>query len=122
MIVMEEINSIDFWRRIGDSNPYHTLSGLALNAGVNYDYLRQQKSEKKIPNSIDLYRLSISTGKSMEFLLTGRKRESEAIPSLTPRIIRIVKSLASFATDEDFLLVERILRIGNKEELLQDEE
>lgn len=114
MITMEEINSSEFWKRISDSNPYQTLSGLASNAGVNYDYLRQQKSHRKIPNSITLYRLSIAIGKSMEYLITGI--EEKKMPSLSPRIRRIVLNLIHVATEEDMRLVERILRIQNTEE------
>lgn len=109
----------DFWDRVDMNNPYNTLTKLIANTNIDYVNLRRQRFDNRIPKTLDVYELSKALGTTMEYLLTGIEEKKE--PPLPPRIRRIVLNLMHIATDEDLLLVERILRIDERKEV-QDAE
>ena len=101
-----EINAKDFWARIDDINPYKSLAKLSEISKLSYDNIKKQRYFQRIPGSLELYLLSLSLNKSMEFLLTGEDKD------IYPQNVkRIADTLMYRATSEDYKLVERILRI-----------
>lgn len=117
------LNATEFWDRVDKNNPYKTVGKLVAATGINYHRLTQQRCDGIMPKADDLYKISIAIGKSMEFLLTGNEKPAEKIEKELPeRIKRIVFRLENLATEEDFMLVERILRLPYWKEENQDAE
>ncbi len=103
------------WERIDRKNPYTTLKKLMTEAGVDYSNVKKQRYLERIPCPSDLYNISHALGCSMEFLLTGTEYKS-----YPERIEKIINNIMYNATEEDLLLIERILRIqkpAEKEEV-----
>lgn len=105
----------DFWRRVDECNPYRTLGELYERGGLNTANIKQQRTDMRLPKTMDVLGLSKALGKPMEFLLTGM--ETPKPIQLPERVRRIVYYLMNMATEEDYILVERILRIPEREAL-----
>ena len=101
-----DIEAKSLWKRIEALNPYPTLTKLTEETGLDYRNIKNQRHLGRIPKSDDLYSLARELNCSMEYLLTGV--DSKSYPD---RIERIAQRLLHFATEEDYILVERILRI-----------
>lgn len=105
------IEANDLWERIDKKNPYNTLSKLIDEAGLDYRNVKKQRYLDRVPRSEDLYQISSKLGCSMEYLLTG-----DDYKTYPERIERIITNLMYTATEEDLRLVERVLRIKEKED------
>lgn len=102
----------DFWSRVDSLNPYPTLTKLISRAELDYDMIKRQRFDNRVPKTADAYRIAKVLNTSIEFLLTGI--EPQKLPD---RIEKIVFYLEHFATEEDYCLVERILRIHTKDKI-----
>jgi len=103
------------WERIDNKNQYKTLRKLMDAAGVDYGNVKKQRYLERVPRPEDLYNIAQALGCSMEYLITG-----EEYKSYPERIERIINNIMYNATEEDLLLIERILRIqkpAEKEEV-----
>ena len=109
------IEAVTLWKRIDDLNPYKTLKRLSDETGLDYRNIKKQRYLDRIPKSEDLYQIASKLNCSMEYLLTGV--EFKTYPE---RIEKIALKLTYFATEEDYILVERILRISTPSSLLEE--
>lgn len=100
------INGEDFWKRVDKINPYPTIAKLISITDIDYGLIKKQRFDRRIPKTADSYEIAKALNTSLEFLLTGI--EPMKLPD---RIEKIVFYLEHLATEEDFRLVERILRI-----------
>lgn len=66
------MDAYGFWKRIDESNPFATLTRLADESGINYQRIKRNRSDIRLPSLEDAYLLSAHTGVSMEYLLTGQ--------------------------------------------------
>ncbi len=105
----------EFWNNIDQINPYRSLGELVRASGIDYHRLTQQRSRGYMPKPEDLLKLSHGTKHSIESLLTGSQSHS----FYPKRIERIADYCMYRATDEDILLVERILRIPSDYEVVE---
>ena len=105
------VTAKEFWDLVDNNNPYKTVGKLVAITGINYHRMTQQRCDEVIPKVEDLYKISQAIGKSMEFLLTGKEEPKKIEKKLPDRIEKIIFYLEHLATEEDFRLVERILRI-----------
>lgn len=99
------------WERIDKKNQYNTLKKLIDAAGVDYSNVKKQRYLQRVPRSEDLYLIAQSLGCSMEYLISGKEYKS-----YPERIERIINNIMYNATEEDLLLIERILRIQKPSE------
>lgn len=106
----------EFWKRVDECNPYKTLGELYEKGNLSKDNMKQQRTDMRLPKTIDVFKLSKAIGKPMEYLLSGE--DTKRYP---PRIERIASYLMHFATEEDFILIERILRIPGKNNTVSTE-
>lgn len=105
-LLVMNIDANAFWERVDSTNPFSSLAHLAKVTDLDYNNIKKQRCLNRIPKASDLYQLSLGLNCSIDFLLTGHEQTR-----YSQRIERIAKSLSLFATEEDFRLVERILRI-----------
>ena len=111
------LNGYQFWKIVDEYNPYDTVLELSEKIGATYTKIRQQRANGTLPKASDLYKISQELHKPMEFLLTGK--DSEPYPE---RVMRIIRFLTNFATEEDYILIERILRIPGKNHTISQKE
>ena len=91
---------------IDNCNPYKSIGELIRAGNMNYHRITQQRVDGTIPKAEDLLRLSGAMNKSIEFLLTGQERK------LYPKRIEKIADCCMYrASEEDILLIERVLRI-----------
>ena len=100
------INGNDFWKRVDNLNPYPTITKLIAATGLDYGLVKKQRFDGRVPKTADSYKIASILNTSVEFLLTGIEPLKH-----TDRIEKIIFYLEHLATEEDFRLVERILRI-----------
>ena len=108
----------EFWNNIDKINPYKSLGELTRASGIDYHRLTQQRSKGFMPKPEDLLRLSISTKCTVEELLTGIKRKS----FYSERIERIADRCQYMASETQLFMIEQILGIPSKYELVKKEE
>lgn len=78
MLYLPLRTGFDFWREVDRLNKLETTKELAEVGGLNYVRMRNQRSEGRIPGSVDLLRISKVLGVSPEYLLTGQGEESSS--------------------------------------------
>lgn len=103
------VDGYQFWKIVDECNPYDTVLELSEKIGATYTKIRQQRANGTFPKAADLYRISKEVNKPMEFLMTGQEYSK-----YSERIERIAENLMYYASEEDIMLVERILRIPPK--------
>ena len=101
-----ECNAYEFWKRVDAYNPCNNTRELCKRIGLDYWNTMQQRSKEIIPKPPELLKISKALGKTIDFLLTGEERRD-----YSPRIDRIARECQFYATNEDLMLIERILRI-----------
>ena len=69
-----------FWQRIDSLNKDGTLLNLCRRSGVDYNRVKHNRSDCRIPKADDLLLLSRGVGRSIEFLLTGEDHQGSALP------------------------------------------
>lgn len=104
----------EFWKLVDNINPYKTMRGLCEKTGLDYWNTAQQRSKNIVPKAADLITISQAVNRSIDFLLTGVEKRD-----YPPRIDRIARQCQFFATKEDLMLVERILRIPSEFEAVE---
>jgi transcriptional regulator with XRE-family HTH domain len=100
---MKKIDGFDFWKNVEKANRY-TYMELANLANLNYNTIRNQRSQNVLPNGKDIYVISKVLGVSMEYLLTGIETR-KIYPS---RIVTITEKLMKISTS-DLSTVERMI-------------
>ena len=111
------MNGYQFWKHIDEINPYGTVIELSKQMGVEYYALKQWRRDSRIPKAEDLYALAKALKKPMEFLLTGE----EPRPLFSSRVMEIADRCMYTASNEDLMLIERILRIPSDFEAVEKE-
>ena len=104
-----------FWKHVDVSRGNRALADIASEAQINYQSLRDQRTNNRLPKLEDAYALAKELGVTLEFLLTGEK-EKDAYPE---RIQRIIDKCMS-AGETDLEIVERVLRIDSEGEKKSD--
>lgn len=104
-MVKNIISGYEFWKLVDKFNPYKTMRELAEHAGIEYNHVKQQRADCRMPKVDDLFSLSQTIGKSMEFLVTGGQKQ------IYPPRIEAIAAKCLAASSEDIRLVERILRL-----------
>ena len=102
---MSEAKGFYFWQQIDRCRMNRPLSDIAQEIGMNYQSLRDQRTNNRLPKLEVAYDLARSLHVSVEYLLTGKERAT-----FPPRVQTIAIRCLS-ASDEDLSLVERVLRI-----------
>lgn len=98
-------NAYTFWKRLDES--YNgTLKELCLKTGVDYNRVKRNRSDCRLPNLEDAYALSHEIGLSIETLLTGKS----ATMIYNVRIRTIAKACEK-ASEIELQMVEKILDI-----------
>ena len=115
------INGFEFWKLVDQINPYRSMSGLVKAADLNYNNIKQQRSDCRIPKADDLLKISEATGKSINFLLTGKDDDRPQI-KLSEEALFVeesvaMKSLVRFCMNNPNLLqaFELIMNAQKKE-------
>lgn len=93
-------------------NPYNTLTKLMKASDVDYEAIKRQRVDNRIPKTMDALKIAEALNTSVEYLVTGE----DVAPSYSNRIKHILFRLQNYADEEDMKLVERVLRIKEKEE------
>lgn len=104
-----------FWKHVDTSRGNRALADIASEAKINYQSLRDQRTNNRLPKLEDAYALAKELGVTLEFLLTGEKKK-DAYPE---RIQRIIDKCMS-AGETDLEIVERVLRIDSEGEKKSD--
>lgn len=96
-----------FWLRIDAELERSNLSlgQMCTMLGLSYYTLNTQRKRHTLPKIEQLYGMSQIFNKSIEYLLSGKERDS-----FPPRIQNIAIRCLS-ASEEDLALIERVLRI-----------
>ena len=94
-----------FWKRVDACNRKTTLLELCRSASLDYNRVKHNRSDCRVPKAEDLLLLAEALNTSIEYLLTGKERDS-----FPPRIQTIAIRCLS-ASEEDLALIERVLRI-----------
>lgn len=97
-----------FWKRVDEKNPY-SLIDLCRKAGIEYNRLKRNRSDCRLPSLEDAFALASSMSSGVEYLLTGR----EQADCFSPRIMTIARACEE-ASDLELEMVERILGISSK--------
>lgn len=105
-------NGFDFWREVDKLNKFSTTKELAEVGGLNYVRMRNQRSEGRIPGSVDLLLISKVLGVSSEYLLTGHSTEV-SLP-VTPEGMEDIVDALGHATLDERNMVRRLLNIREK--------
>ncbi len=108
------VDGFTFWNLVDKNNPYGSAKALADIAGINYRHMVQQRADCRVPKCEDVLIIADALNLTMEYLLTGKKEKKRVEKHYPERIENIAKWLLMFATEEDFTLVERVLRMPGK--------
>ena len=109
--------AFNFWKLIDQINPYKTMRGLCEKTGLDYWNTAQQRSKNIVPKAADLLIISAAVNRSVDYLLTGQEKRD-----YPPRIDRIARQCQFFASNEDLMLIERILRLPSEFEAVEKKE
>lgn len=63
--------AFDFWKRVDELKGSKTLATIAKDTDINYQTLRNQRSENRYPKKEDIRKIASCLNTSEEFLLTG---------------------------------------------------
>ena len=96
-----------FWNRVDSLNKGETLLDMCRRVGLDYNRVKHNRSDCRVPKSEDLILLAEGLNSSIDFLLTGKNQ-----PMYPERIRIIADACLNDATEEDLVLVERILRVS----------
>lgn len=110
--IFEQDLGFRFWKRVDGLRGKRQLKEIAEIAEIDYTRIKNQRSDNRTPKLEDAYRLSRVLGCSVSFLITGVESDNKIPGNLIP----IMKALKS-ASDEDIVLVKRILRIQDDSSL-----
>ena len=103
-----------FWANLDEARKSNqsSLKEVCRKLGIAYQRIADQRSECRLPKLEDAFLLASDLGVSLEYLLTG----TEQTTIYPERIKAIADACMHEATEEDLVLVERILRITPKHE------
>lgn len=102
---MDESIGYRFWKNLDLCKKSRSLTEIAKELSLNYNNLLDQRTSNRLPRLEIAYSLAEALGVSVEYLLTGKERDS-----FPPRIQTIAIRCLS-ASEEDLALIERVLRI-----------
>jgi len=94
-----------FWRRVDDNNPCNTLKQFMEECGIDYNRTKRNRSDVRLPDTEDVYRMATRIGLPMEYLLTGESRT----PVYSARVMAIADMLMQ---DQDKLGAVEVLLFG----------
>ena len=97
-----------FWQRVDAGNRKATLLDLCKSVGLDYNRVKHNRSDCRVPKADDLLLLAKALNTSIEFLLTGMD------PWRYPPRIEAIISRCLIAPDDDLRLVEKVLGIEEK--------
>lgn len=98
-------NAYYFWKRL-DENYKGSLKDLCLKTGVDYNRIKRNRSDCRLPNLQDAYAISHLLGIDIEYLLTGEN--STAVYSAR---VKAIADACTKASDLELAMVEKILDI-----------
>jgi len=84
---MKKVDGFNFWKNV-DKAWSDNLKVLALKTGLNYNTLRNQRSQNVLPNAFDMLAISKTVSVTLEGLLTGQQSIM-----FSPRINSIAKKM-----------------------------
>lgn len=94
-----------FWKNVDVACNGMSLTSLSEKSGVNYRTMVNQRSINRMPSLYDAYLLAGALGVSIEFLMTGIKKDAPIFPS---RIMAIARACEK-ADEMTLVMVERVL-------------
>ena len=103
---MFSIRAIDIWNRVDELRKEIPLTDICKKAGIPYARVKRNRTDCRIPSCEDLFAISSELGTTMEYLITGTNNNT-----YPDRITIIANRCLHYATEEDLILIERILRI-----------
>ena len=97
-----------FWLRVDELRSMRRcqLIDMAIDAGIDYTRIKNQRSDNRLPKLEDAYHIARVLDCSITYLLTGAL-DSDAIPKRLQPFIRALTQ----ASEDDLELVRRVLRI-----------
>lgn len=111
----KKVDGYKFWKNVDIAKESRTILDIANESKLNYKTIKTQRSNNTLPNGEDIYSIAQAIGVSMEFLLTGINPKNQ----YSTRIKAIIDKCIA-ASENDLILVERILRIEEKNTILKE--
>ena len=65
------MDAYSFWKRVDACNPFSTVKKLSEVCGIDYNRVKKNRSDMRLPNLEDAYALARILKVSLEFLITG---------------------------------------------------
>lgn len=103
-------NGNEFWNNLERTSPFKTWMEFAEKCGMSYNTVKQQRSDKTIPRTSDLLKIAETLNTSIEFLLTGKERDTGMY---NDRVNKIAWHCQHIASEEDLFIIEKILGINS---------
>lgn len=109
---MKAIDGRQFWLHVDSliAAKGMSLGDFCKKADMNYNTVSYQRVRRALPKIEQLLGMSEVLGISIEDLVSGKDGYKKPAVIFTPRIMNIASHCMT-ATEEDLILVERILRI-----------
>lgn len=92
---MKKIEGYEFWKRLDQLNSYSTLKKLVDVCGLDYNTIKKQRTDVRVPKVDTIYSFATELNTSIEFLISGKDNSSNS--SYPPRIKKIADKLCNVA-------------------------
>ena len=110
---MKTIDGYEFWKRIDEINPFSTVKKLIDTCHLDYNTIKKQRSDLRVPKVDTILCFSKTLNTSMEFLLTGETTQD--IKKYPARIEKLADKLSKIS-EIHLLSVENIIEAIPEEE------
>ena len=104
----------EYWKRVDGLNRLDSVKELAIQSGLDYVRIVNQRSDCRLPKCEDVLIMAQYLGVSMEYLLTG---ESEQMPALSPRVQALALKMEKL-TDVQLDVIEAAIEASAKKDFL----
>jgi len=104
---MKKVDGFLFWKNI-DSLKHEAYAELARKAHVNYNTMRNQRSQNILPNGFDMYAISKILNVSMEYLITGKPASPQRYTSKAEKIMKELSLLSQRDIEAISTIVESL--------------
>lgn len=92
---MKKIDGYEFWKRLDQLNSYSTLKKLVEVCKLDYNTIKKQRTDVRVPKVDTIYVFATELNTSIEFLISGEK--NSPTNSYPPRIKKIADKLCNVA-------------------------
>jgi hypothetical protein len=104
---MKKVDGFLFWKNV-DTLKHEAYAELARKAHVNYNTMRNQRSQNILPNGFDMYAISKILNVSMEYLIMGKPASSQRYISKAEKIMKELSQLSQRNLEAITILVESL--------------